>query len=86
MTTPDPGRGGEATGDNGIDRGGNDEAVREGLSRRPDAAGSPDGASRGVASIDPVTGEVSGGGSGAGGSNPGEDHDDDHTAGSNTSR
>lgn len=44
------------------------------------------GGSRGRAAIDPVTGEVQGGGSGAGGGNPGEDYDDDHTAGSNSAR
>lgn len=47
--------------------------------------GVPNGGSRGVPHIDPVTGEVSGTGSGAGGGNAGEDYDDD-AAGSNTER
>lgn len=76
------------TGDrDGIDRRSNDEAAREALGGdRGDGNDGVEGASRGVATIDPDTGEVSGGGSGAGGSNPGEDYDDDHTAGSNTAR
>lgn len=68
-----------------IDRAGNDDAVRKALlpDPRPEDA---DGASRGHAAIDPVTGEVSGAGSGAGGGVAGEDFDDDHTSGSNTVR
>lgn len=70
---------------NGIDRVGNDAAARDGLDldKGPDR---PRRASRGLAGVDPATGEVSGAGSGTGGSNPGEDFDDDHTAGSNTAR
>lgn len=69
----------------GIDRQGNDEAVREALS--PATLGTPgNGASRGPARIDPLTGEVSGAGSGTGGSSAGEDFDDDHAAGSNSVR
>ncbi len=74
---------------NGIDRQGNDEAVRDALGAdgaNPVGTNRVGGGSRGVAGIDPDTGEVSGGGSGTGGSNPGEDYDDDHTAGSNTAR
>lgn len=68
-----------------IDRVGNDEAVRRALISDPRPQ-DEDGASRGRAAIDPVTGEVSGAGSGAGGSVAGEDFDDDHTSGSNTVR
>lgn len=70
----------------GIDRGGNDDAVRKALHPASGLKPAEDGASRGVAAIDPRTGEVKGGGSGAGGGNPGEDYDDDHSAGSNSAR
>lgn len=66
----------------GIDRAHNDEAARTLL--RPDD-GRPGG--HGILPpLDPASGEVVGTGSGAGGGNRGEDHDDDHTAGSNTVR
>jgi len=70
----------------GIDRGGNDDAVRKALNAVPNIEPTEDGASRGVAAVDPRTGEVKGGGSGAGGGDPGEDYDDDHSAGSNSAR
>lgn len=70
-----------------IDRVGNDAAVREAVGPDANAKASFDeGASRGTPGVDPVTGEVSGAGSGAGGSSPGEDYDDDHTAGSNSTK
>lgn len=75
---------------NAIDRQANDEAARKALGLKVDGASdgaeSGNGASRGVAGVDPRTGEVFGAGSGTGGGNPGEDYDDDHTAGSNTNR
>lgn len=76
----DEGLGAVGTGA-GIDRAGNDAAVRDTL-LGPEADGSSQAAI--LPCIDPVTGEVSGTGSGTGGGNAGEDHDDDHTAGSNT--
>lgn len=69
----------------GVDRAGNDAAVREGL-RSTEFPNDDGKASRGTPGVDPVTGEVTGAGSGAGGGNPGEDYDDDHTAGSNSLR
>lgn len=71
-----------------IDRAGNDAAARDllGTNAPDEASVSPGHATRGVAGVDPLTGEVVGAGSGTGGGNPGEDFDDDHTAGSNTAR
>jgi len=70
---------------NGIDRADNDAAVADAL-RGGGAIVEPAHAVRSVPRVDPVTGEVSGTGSGTGGGNAGEDHDDDDTAGSNTTK
>lgn len=66
----------------GINRLNNDEAARELL--RPDYRTGMEEPI--LPFVDPANGEVRGPGMGAGGSNAGEDHDDDHTAGSNTAR